>query len=92
MLLVYDDFLRVAVPTANLRDFDWGETGIMENSVFLIDLPRFSEGVPEGHKMTRFQEELLYFCEAQDMPAPVLGGIKKFDFSATGRMAFVHTM
>lgn len=92
MILVYSDFLRVAVPTANMRDFDWGETGIMENSVFLIDLPRFTEGMPEGYKVTRFQEELLHFCKFQDMPENILSGIRKFDFSATKKMAFVHTM
>jgi hypothetical protein len=31
MLLFHETHLRVAVPTANLNAYDWGETGIMEN-------------------------------------------------------------
>lgn len=30
-LLVFKKFLRIAVPTANLTNFDWGIGGIMEN-------------------------------------------------------------
>ena len=30
-LLKYEDYLRIVVPSANLVDFDWGETGDMEN-------------------------------------------------------------
>jgi hypothetical protein len=34
MLLFHPGYLRIAVPTANLMPFDWGETGgIMENVV-----------------------------------------------------------
>jgi hypothetical protein len=50
MLLFYDDGkrtgaegtgqrCRIVVPTANLIGTDWGVGGIMENTVFLIDLP-----------------------------------------------------
>lgn len=31
MLLFHPDKLRVAIPTANLLNFDWGETGVMES-------------------------------------------------------------
>ena len=44
MLLSYPTYLRVVVPTANLVPYDWGEDGTMENSVFLIDLPRLEGG------------------------------------------------
>ena len=44
MLLSYPNFLRIAIPTANLVRYDWGETGEMENTVFLIDLPRLPGG------------------------------------------------
>ncbi|KAL2418151.1 hypothetical protein ABEF95_011367 [Exophiala dermatitidis] len=30
---------RIVVPTANLVDFDWGVGGVMENTVWMIDLP-----------------------------------------------------
>ncbi|KAL9100983.1 MAG: hypothetical protein Q9163_003705 [Psora crenata] len=44
MLLSYSKYLRIVVPTANLVRYDWGETGEMENMVFLIDLPRLAGG------------------------------------------------
>jgi len=31
MLLFHPEYLRVVVPTANLTNYDWGETGVMEN-------------------------------------------------------------
>ena len=49
MLLSHPGYLRVAVPTANLVTYDWGESGDMENMVFLIDLPRLPDG-PTYHK------------------------------------------
>lgn len=44
MLLSHPTYLRVVVPTANLVPYDWGEDGTMENTVFLIDLPRLEGG------------------------------------------------
>ena len=44
MLLSHPGYLRIVVPTANLVNYDWGETGEMENMVFLIDLPRLPDG------------------------------------------------
>ena len=56
-LLSYSTHLRVVVPSANLTSYDWGETGVMENVCFLIDLPRLQPGeeVPEP---THFAEEV----------------------------------
>lgn len=31
MLLKYEGYLRVVVPTGNFMSYDWGETGTMEN-------------------------------------------------------------
>lgn len=31
MLLKYEKYMRIVVPTGNLMSFDWGETGTMEN-------------------------------------------------------------
>ncbi|KAI7300879.1 phospholipase D/nuclease, partial [Hortaea werneckii] len=93
MLLFHPEKLRIAVPTANLLNFDWGETGSMENSVFLIDLPR----LPDGKKMqlehlTHFGQELLYFVQKQGLDEDVRNGILNFDFAATEHMAFVHSV
>lgn len=92
MLLFHPTKLRVAVPSANLTNYDWGETSIMENSVFLIDLPR----LPEGGKaiqtdLTPFAEELLHFLEKQGLDDDIREGLLKFDFSSTEHLAFVHT-
>lgn len=31
MLLFHEDRLRIAMPSANLVPYDWGESGVMEN-------------------------------------------------------------
>ncbi|KAL9602859.1 MAG: hypothetical protein Q9219_001554 [cf. Caloplaca sp. 3 TL-2023] len=90
MLLSYDSHLRLVVPTANLVPYDWGETGIMENMVFLIDLPRLSAG--QVHKVTQFGHELVYFLEAMGLDQVIVDSIRHFDFSATEDLAFVHTI
>ena len=89
MLLFHPDKLRVAIPTANLLDFDWGETGVMENSVFMIDLPR----LPDSGKseLTPFAEEMLHYLEMQGLDEDVRNGVLNFDFSATQDIMFVHT-
>lgn len=93
MLLFHADKLRVAIPTANLLDFDWGETGMMENSVFIIDLPRLHNGARiTADELTFFGQELLHFCRKQGLDQDVLDGLLNFDFSATANMAFVHTV
>lgn len=30
-LLKFPKYLRIVIPSANLTDYDWGETGVMEN-------------------------------------------------------------
>jgi hypothetical protein len=31
MILKFDGYIRIVVPTGNLMSYDWGETGTMEN-------------------------------------------------------------
>ncbi|KAM3422751.1 hypothetical protein BST61_g235 [Cercospora zeina] len=93
MLLFHAHKLRIAIPTANLLNFDWGETGQMENSVFMIDLPR----LPDGQKTnptesSNFLKELMFFLETKELDQDVRDGVLNFDFSATEHMAFVHTV
>lgn len=99
MLLFGKEKLRIVVPTANMMQIDWGEVandwqpGIMENSVFLIDLPRRNDNsVGERDELTRFGRELVYFLEMQKVPQMVLEGLLKFDFAQTSGLAFVHSM
>ncbi|KAL8686483.1 MAG: hypothetical protein Q9218_007074, partial [Villophora microphyllina] len=94
MLLSYPTHLRVVVPTANLVPYDWGETGHMENSIFLIDLPRISSGnttVPD-EGMTLFARDLIYFLRAQSLDPSIVSSLSNFDFTATQNLAFVHTI
>ena len=93
MLLSHPTYLRVVVPTANLVPYDWGYTGTMENSVFLIDLPRLPEGqTTSSENMTFFGQELIYFIKAMGLDSNTIESIHKFDFSATKDFAFVHTI
>ncbi|KAF2236252.1 phospholipase D/nuclease [Viridothelium virens] len=93
MLLFHAEYLRVVVPSANLVPYDWGETGVMENSVFLIDLPRLSDNqrMVRG-ELTPFGEELMYFVDAMGMQEDVKEGLLKFDFEKTKHLGFVHTI
>jgi hypothetical protein len=91
MLLVYSKFLRIVVTSANLTKHDWGESGLLENTVFLIDLPRLEE-TKSRESITYFGKELLYFLERSKAPDEITRGILKFDFSATTDMAFIHSV
>ncbi|KAF2126897.1 tyrosyl-DNA phosphodiesterase domain-containing protein [Dothidotthia symphoricarpi CBS 119687] len=99
MLLFGKEKLRIVVPTANMTQIDWGEVGnewqpgCMENSVFLIDLPRAAHGeVGKREELTPFGQELIYFLEQQKTKKNVIDGVLKFDFSQTGHIAFVHSI
>ncbi|KAI9782798.1 MAG: hypothetical protein M1816_001708 [Peltula sp. TS41687] len=96
-LLFHPTHLRVVVPSANLIPYDWGEMGgIMENIVFLVDLPRLKT-VDQSDKETRenltlFGKELIYFLEAMGLDQDIIKGVLKFDFAGTDGIAFVHTI
>lgn len=93
MLLSHPDYLRVVVPTANLVPYDWGEDGVMENSAFIIDLPRLTEGQSTAEEeMTFFGQELIHFLKAMGLDSTIIQSIHNFDFSATRDVAFVHTI
>lgn len=93
MLLSYPTHLRVVIPTANLVPYDWGETGVMENMVFLIDLPRKPD---DQHtpitELTAFGKDLIYFLQAMGLEDTVVQSVHKYDFSKTKDLAFVHTI
>lgn len=93
MLLSHPTYLRIIVPTANLVPYDWGEKGVMENMMFIIDLPRLLGGQETSKTaMTRFGRELVYFLEAMGLDQKVVESVYKFDFSQTEDYAFVHTI
>jgi hypothetical protein len=99
MLLFSDEKLRVVITTANMEREYWGEVrndwqpGVMENSSFVIDLPRRADGAAGSQaQLTNFGQELIQFLRAQKLEANVINGVLKFDFSQTGHLAFVHSM
>ncbi len=89
-LLAHPTHLRIVIPSANLTSYDWGETGIMENVCFLIDLPR----LPTGQKaiLTEFASELIYFTGAMGLDKAIIDSLLNFDFSHTSHLALVHSM
>ncbi|SPQ22375.1 5c7a7958-a57c-4b24-83ed-ea1e08282303 [Thermothielavioides terrestris] len=92
-LLKYEKYMRIVVPTGNLMSFDWGETGTMENMVFIIDLPKFQTAEQrEAQKLTPFGEELLYFLRAQGLDEELVSSLLNYDFAETSRYHFVHTI
>ena len=73
--------------------YDWGESGDMENMVFLVDLPRLPDArqtAPE--ELTFFGRELIYFLEATGLERSIIDSIYNFDFAATKDLAFIHTI
>ncbi|KAH7132477.1 tyrosyl-DNA phosphodiesterase-domain-containing protein [Dendryphion nanum] len=99
LLLSHPTHLRVVIPTANMIRVDWGETpsdwqpAVMENTVFMIDLPRRQDGeVGKKDDLTWFGKELLSFLEAQNIDPVVTKGVLKFDFSSTQKIEFVHSI
>ncbi|KAI0181043.1 phospholipase D/nuclease [Hypoxylon sp. FL1284] len=92
-LLGYPDHLRIVVPSGNFVPYDWGETGAIENTVFLIDLPRIQDAdLRSSNKLGAFGEELCYFLRAQGLEESIVSSLAKFDFSEANRYRFVHTI
>ncbi|RGP61502.1 tyrosyl-dna phosphodiesterase 1 [Fusarium longipes] len=89
-LLKYPDYLRVVVPTANLVPYDWGETGVMENMVFLVDLPRLKDSA--NHRPTAFSTELGRFLSATGVGESMVSSLTNYDFSQTKHLGFVYTI
>ncbi|KAL1875920.1 hypothetical protein VTK73DRAFT_9775 [Phialemonium thermophilum] len=92
-LLKYSAHLRIVVPTGNLVPYDWGETRVLENMVFLIDIPKIEDPANRvSNKLTPFAEELIYFLQAQGMDDKLVQSLKSYDFSETARYGFVHSI
>lgn len=61
--------------------------------VFIIDLPKFQSAEQrDAQALTPFAEELFYFLRAQGLDEKLLASLRNYDFSATSRYQFVHTM
>jgi len=91
MLLFYAGRCRVVVPSANLMGFDWGVGGVMENTVWFIDLPKKSDD-DDVTDTTGFERSLIQFLKAKRVPDDVLRKLNQFDFGNTAKIGFVHTI
>ncbi|KAE8164269.1 tyrosyl-DNA phosphodiesterase-domain-containing protein [Aspergillus tamarii] len=92
MLLFHSGYVRIVVPTANLTPYDWGEIGgLMENSAFIIDLPKRADKDSEFSR-TAFYDELIYFLKASTLHENIIAKLTDYDFSKTAHIAFVHTI
>ncbi|KAI4199810.1 MAG: hypothetical protein LQ350_004340 [Teloschistes chrysophthalmus] len=101
MLLSYKTHLRIAIPTANLVPYDWGETGTMENTVFVIDLPRLPQTITPTttpiskeatNSTTEFANDLIYFLHALGLETSIINSFHNFDFTPTRNLGFIHTI
>ncbi|RDA87282.1 hypothetical protein CP532_1318 [Ophiocordyceps camponoti-leonardi (nom. inval.)] len=88
-MLKFPRYLRLVVPTGNLVPYDWGETGVMENMVFLIDLPRLDNAA--DHKPTPFSRHLERFLRAMGIESRMIETLTSYDFSRTADLGFVYT-
>ncbi|KAI0911948.1 tyrosyl-DNA phosphodiesterase-domain-containing protein [Ustulina deusta] len=88
-LLKFPNYLRLVIPTGNLVPYDWGETGVMENMVFLIDLPTVTDS---ANQLTMFGQELCYFLTASGLDEGLIKSLSKYDFSETSQYRFIHTI
>ncbi|KAK6610639.1 ubiquitin interaction domain-containing protein [Botrytis cinerea] len=93
-ILAHPTHLRLVIPSANLTPYDWGESGgILENVVFLIDLPRLPNGEKASDdQLTPFAQDLLHFLHAMTLTPRTIESLKRFDFSNTKHLAFVHSI
>ena len=93
MMLFFAEYVRIVLPSANLVDFDWGESGLMENSVFIVDLPRRAHNSEQlsAEDLPLFGRHLIEFLNNQGVSNDVRDGLLKFDFDATTNLAFIHT-
>ncbi|OAA57873.1 mitochondrial translation optimization protein [Niveomyces insectorum RCEF 264] len=96
-LLKFPTHLRIVVPTGNLVPYDWGESGSIENMVFLIDLPKLDETRQNGDDGSGctgipFFHDLCHFLKAQHIDESLIQSLRNYDFSETKRYAFVHSI
>ncbi|KAK2024387.1 ubiquitin interaction domain-containing protein [Colletotrichum zoysiae] len=92
-ILKYEGYLRIVIPSGNLVPYDWGETGVLENMVFLIDLPKLEnrqQAAPPAE--TLFGTELRRFLRALGLDEKLVKSLDSYDFTETRRYGFVHSI
>ncbi|KAF2759129.1 phospholipase D/nuclease [Pseudovirgaria hyperparasitica] len=92
IILFHGTHVRIVIPTANLMKYDWGETGAMENLVFMIDLPRLQSQQTNEEALPPFGQEFLYFLRRLGIDNDICQKLLKFDFTETKKFGFTHTV
>ncbi|KID89670.1 tyrosyl-DNA phosphodiesterase domain-containing protein [Metarhizium guizhouense ARSEF 977] len=90
-ILKFPDYLRIVIPSGNLVPYDWGETGVMENMVFLIDLP-LKTANDLGPTATLFFTHLQHYLRAMGVDNSMIDSLSKYDFSGTENIGFVYSI
>ena len=78
-LLWYKDYLRVALPSANLMSFDWDT---IENIVWFQDFPKLGHSL-ENKKREEdapFYNDLIQILSDMQVPRQILEALKGYDF------------
>ena len=78
---------RVVIPTANLMAFDWGVGGVMENMLWVCDLPKLTKG--DEVEAESFKSGLVRFLKAQGVEEKVLRRLDGYNFGGTRDVGFV---
>ncbi|KAJ7120179.1 tyrosyl-DNA phosphodiesterase-domain-containing protein [Mycena epipterygia] len=82
MILLYPDFMRVVITSANLMQLD---AVIGDNTWFIQDFPRLSSDAAEEYEETQFERDLIQHLEDLACPEEFLDmylTTSTFDFSA----------
>ncbi|KAK9455590.1 tyrosyl-DNA phosphodiesterase-domain-containing protein [Dipodascopsis uninucleata] len=90
-ILVFDKFVRVCIPSANLEAYDWGETGIIENIVYVQDFERKarSDQIVESE----FADQLICFMRHQGVFDDIIELLKNgVVWRNTENVRFVHSI
>lgn len=84
---------RIIIPSANLVPWDYGVGSVMENTLFVIDLPpKESLASTRDHDGSDFKNNLVQFLRTTSTPMDVVKRLDGFDFAATATYGFVHTV
>jgi len=86
-----EDVCRLVIPSANLTPTDWGVGGVMENAVFVVDLPP-KKAARVVQNEPQFAKEVRKQIRAMSVTEDVLRKLENFDFDATRSVGFVHSV
>ncbi|CAB4492612.1 uncharacterized protein OCT59_015862 [Rhizophagus irregularis] len=78
MILIYDEWIRVVISSANLISHDWE---ISENIVFIQDFPRYNENNIINNDLHLFAKELKDYLLAMGLKSHIIDKLPQYDYS-----------